>query len=57
MDFSITDKQKKLQKAAREYSLNWLLPTVHKDDDLGITPVHVIVEAWKAGLMNFGDYN
>lgn len=52
MDFSITDKQKKLQKAAREYSLKWLLPTVHKYDDLGITPVHVIVEAWKAGLMN-----
>ncbi|MFX1238112.1 MAG: acyl-CoA dehydrogenase family protein [Promethearchaeota archaeon] len=52
MDFSLSSKQKELQQKAREFSLKWLLPTVHKYDELGITPMHVIKEAWKAGLMN-----
>lgn len=52
MDFSLTDEQKQLRLKTREFALQWLLPTVHKYDDLGITPLHLIEEAWKQGLMN-----
>ena len=52
MDFSLTEEQKKLQMKAREFALNKILPVVHKYDDIGITPIHVIEEAWKASLMN-----
>jgi len=52
LDFSLTDNQKQLQLKAREFALNHILPVVHKYDDIGITPLHVIKEAWKVGLMN-----
>lgn len=54
MDFTLTEEQLNLQKKAREFALNKLLPVVHKYDELGITPVHIIEEAYKAGIMNLG---
>jgi len=54
MDFNLTEEQLELQKIAREFALNKILPFVHKYDDLGITPLHIIKEAYEAGIMNLG---
>ena len=54
MDFSLTKEQEAIRQKAREFSLKKLLPIVHKYDDLGITPVHIIKEAYKENLMNAG---
>ena len=52
MDFSLTKEQEQLRLKARDFALEHILPIVHKYDDIGVTPVHVIEKAWKAGLMN-----
>lgn len=52
MDFNLTPEQEALKQKAREFSLRELLPVVHKYDDLGITPVHVIKKAFDEGLLN-----
>ncbi|MHA1294743.1 MAG: acyl-CoA dehydrogenase family protein, partial [Promethearchaeota archaeon] len=52
MDFNLTEEQKELRMKAREFALKHILPVVHKYDEIGITPIHIIEEAWKAGLMN-----
>ena len=52
MDFGLTKEQDELRLKAREFALKKVLPVVHKYDDIGITPLHIIEEAWKAGLMN-----
>lgn len=52
MDFSLNEEQKQLRLKARDFALKHILPVVHKYDDIGITPIHIIEEAWKAGLMN-----
>ncbi|MFW9826555.1 MAG: acyl-CoA dehydrogenase family protein [Candidatus Thorarchaeota archaeon] len=54
MDFNLTDDQKFLQKKAREFAINEVLPVSRKYDESEEFPLPVIKKAWEQGLLNLG---
>ena len=54
MDFMLTDEQKALQKKAREFAINEVLPVARKYDEAEEFPLPVIKKAWEEGLLNLG---
>lgn len=54
VDFSITDRQKELQKKARAFAQEYILPYAAYYDKTGEFPMPIIRKAWEEGLMNLG---
>ncbi|MBD3340780.1 MAG: acyl-CoA dehydrogenase [Candidatus Lokiarchaeota archaeon] len=54
MDFSLTDEQKELQKKAREFAINEVLPVARKYDESEEFPMDIIKKAYEQGLLNLG---
>jgi acyl-CoA dehydrogenase len=54
MDFELTEEQKALQKKAREFAINEVLPVARKYDESEEFPMPVINKAWEQGLLNSG---
>ncbi|MFW9902585.1 MAG: acyl-CoA dehydrogenase family protein [Candidatus Thorarchaeota archaeon] len=54
MDFMLTEEQKVLQKKAREFAINEVLPVARKYDESEEFPLPVIKKAWEEGLLNLG---
>jgi acyl-CoA dehydrogenase len=54
MDFELTEGQKALQKKAREFAINEVLPVARKYDESEEFPMPVIKKAWEQGLLNSG---
>ncbi|MFX1417811.1 MAG: acyl-CoA dehydrogenase family protein [Promethearchaeota archaeon] len=54
MDFMLSDEQKVLQKKAREFAINEVLPVARKYDESEEFPLPVIKKAWEAKLLNLG---
>jgi acyl-CoA dehydrogenase len=54
MDFKLTEKQIALQKKAREFAVNEVLPVAQKYDESEEFPLPVIKKAWDIGLLNLG---
>lgn len=54
VDFSITDRQKELQKKARAFAQEYILPYAAYYDKTGEFPMPIIRKAWEKGLMNLG---
>jgi acyl-CoA dehydrogenase len=54
MDFELTEEQKVLQKKAREFAINEVLPVARKYDESEEFPMPVIKKAWEQGLLNTG---
>ncbi|MBW2563031.1 MAG: acyl-CoA dehydrogenase family protein [Deltaproteobacteria bacterium] len=52
LNFSLTPEQLELQKRAREFALNELLPVAWYFDEKNETPLFVLKKAFEAGLMN-----
>jgi acyl-CoA dehydrogenase len=52
MDFELTEEQKALQKKAREFAINEVLPVARKYDESEEFPMPVIKKAWEQGLLN-----
>ena len=52
LDFSLTPGQQKLQKAARQFAMQEILPVAWHYDQKNETPMPVIEKAFEAGLMN-----
>ncbi len=54
IDFSLTDEQKNIQKKARDFAQEYMLPYASYYDKTGEFPIPIIKKAWEAGLMNLG---
>jgi len=54
MDFNLTEEQIVLQKKAREFAVNEVLPVAQKYDESEEFPLPVIKKAWDIGLLNLG---
>ncbi len=54
MDFELTEEQKALQKKAREFAINEVLPVARKYDESEEFPMPVINKAWEQDLLNSG---
>ncbi len=54
MDFMLTEEQKVLQKKAREFAINEVLPVARKYDESEEFPLPVIKKAWEEKLLNLG---
>ncbi len=52
LNFELSDTQKQLQKKAREFSLNHVLPEAWSADENDTLPVHVLKKAFHEQLMN-----
>ncbi|TFG02587.1 MAG: acyl-CoA dehydrogenase [Promethearchaeota archaeon] len=52
MEFSLTEEQKALQKKAREFAINEVLPVARKYDESEEFPMDVIKKAYDANLLN-----
>jgi acyl-CoA dehydrogenase len=52
MDFKLTEDQLELQKKAREFAINEVLPVAQKYDESEEFPLPVIKKAWDRGLLN-----
>ena len=52
IDFSLTDAQLELQRKAREFAQQYMLPYAHYYDETGDFPLPIIRKCWEAGLMN-----
>jgi acyl-CoA dehydrogenase len=52
MDFKLTEDQLALQKKAREFAINEVLPVAQKYDESEEFPLPVIKKAWDRGLLN-----
>lgn len=50
----LTDEQKALQKKAREFAINEVLPVARKYDESEEFPLPVIKKAWEEKLLNLG---
>ncbi len=50
--FELSDKQKELQKKAREFALNEILPVVNYFDEHDQFHLYLLKQAWAAGLNN-----
>jgi acyl-CoA dehydrogenase len=54
IDFSLTDEQLDLQKRAREFAQEYMIPYAKHYDKTGEFPRPIIQKCWEAGLMNLG---
>ncbi|MFX1365642.1 MAG: acyl-CoA dehydrogenase family protein [Promethearchaeota archaeon] len=54
MEFMLTEEQKTLQKKAREFAINEVLPVARKYDESEEFPLPVIKKAWEEKLLNLG---
>ena len=54
IDFSLTEDQHKLQKKARDFAQEFMIPYASYYDKTGEFPRPIIEKCWKAGLMNLG---
>jgi len=54
MDFKLTEEQIALQKRAREFAVNEVLPVAREYDESEEFPLPVIKKAWDIGLLNLG---
>ncbi|MFX1500788.1 MAG: acyl-CoA dehydrogenase family protein [Promethearchaeota archaeon] len=54
MEFILTEEQKMLQKKAREFAINEVLPVAQKYDESEEFPLPVIKKAWEEKLLNLG---
>jgi acyl-CoA dehydrogenase len=54
IDFSLTEEQKALQKKARDFAINEVLPVARKYDESEEFPIDVIKKAYDEGLLNLG---
>lgn len=54
MDFKLTEEQIALQKKAREFAVNEVLPVAQKYDESEEFPLPVIKKAWEIELLNLG---
>ncbi len=54
MDFKLMEEQIALQKKAREFAVNEVLPVAQKYDESEEFPLPVIKKAWEIGLLNLG---
>jgi len=54
LDFNLTEEQKVLQKKARDFAINEVLPVARKYDESEEFPLPVIKKAWEEGLLNLG---
>jgi acyl-CoA dehydrogenase len=52
LDFTLTPEQLALQKQAREFARNELLPVAWYYDERHETPIHILRKAFDAGIMN-----
>ncbi len=52
MEFNLTEEQKALQKKAREFAINEVLPVASKYDESEEFPIDVIRKAYNANLLN-----
>ena len=52
VDFRLTDKQQELQKRARDFAQEYMIPYAHYYDKTGEFPRPIIQKCWEAGLMN-----
>ncbi|MFW9925140.1 MAG: acyl-CoA dehydrogenase family protein [Candidatus Thorarchaeota archaeon] len=52
--FLMTDEQTELQKKARDFAQEYMLPYASYYDKTGEFPIPIIRKAWEAGLMNLG---
>jgi len=52
MDFNLTEEQRNLQKKAREFAINEVLPVASKYDNSEEFPLEVIKKAHEMGLLN-----
>ncbi len=52
MEFNLTEEQKALQKKAREFAINEVLPVASKYDESEEFPIDVIRKAYDANLLN-----
>jgi acyl-CoA dehydrogenase len=52
VDFRLTDKQQELQKKARDFAQEYMIPYAHYYDKTGEFPRPIIQKCWEAGLMN-----
>jgi acyl-CoA dehydrogenase len=54
IDFSLTEEQLNLQKKAREFAQEYMIPYASYYDKTGEFPRPIIEKCWEAGLMNLG---
>ncbi len=54
IDFSLTNEQLNLQKKAREFAQEFMIPYAHYYDKTGEFPRPIIQKCWEQGLMNLG---
>jgi acyl-CoA dehydrogenase len=54
IDFSLTEEQLELQKKARDFAQEYMIPYASYYDKTGEFPRPIIEKCWKAGLMNLG---
>jgi acyl-CoA dehydrogenase len=54
MGFDLTEEQKALQRKAREFAVNEVLPVARKYDESEEFPIDVIKKAWEQKLLNIG---
>ena len=52
VDFNLTDEQKVLQKKAREFAIQEIIPVSRKFDESGEFPYEIYQKAFEQGLMN-----
>ena len=52
INFGLSEEQKQIQKLARDFSQNEILPVAQKYDKSGEFPRDVLRKAWELGLMN-----
>ncbi|WP_455141151.1 acyl-CoA dehydrogenase family protein [Candidatus Hodarchaeum mangrovi] len=52
VDFNLTDEQKALQKKAREFAIQEIIPVSRKYDESGEFPYEIYQKAFEQGLMN-----
>ncbi|MBD3405527.1 MAG: acyl-CoA dehydrogenase [Candidatus Lokiarchaeota archaeon] len=54
IDFSLTEEQINLQKKARDFAQEYMIPYAHHYDKTGEFPLPIIKKCWELGLMNLG---
>lgn len=54
MDFQLSTQQKELQKKAREFAIQEVLPVAQKYDTSEEFPLPIIKKAWEENLLNLG---
>jgi acyl-CoA dehydrogenase len=52
MDFTLTEDQYRLQKKARQFALEEIIPVAHYFDTENVMPLYILKRAYERGLMN-----